>query len=546
VFWVFGFAAILTAAAHDGHHGGGHAKESGGAVAIARGVVFEDADGDGKRGASERGLEGVKVSNGRGIVKTNAAGAYEIEVDDDTTIFVIKPRGWMTPVTDDQLPRFYYTHKPNGSPATKFAGVAPTGPLPESIDFALHKRDEPQIFKALLFGDTQPRDLKEVEYIAHDVVEQVIAEKAHGAALGVTLGDVVFDDLSVFKPLAKTIGLIGIPWYNVIGNHDMNYDSPDDKHADETFESHFGPPYYSFDHGPVHFMVLDDVTWVGATGGEKGKYHGGLGKEQMEFIRNDLAMIPHDQLVVLMMHIPLTEVEDRAELFRLIEKRPFALSISAHTHFQEHRLITRADGWEGPEPHHHVVNVTVCGSWWEGSPDERGIPHATMRDGAPNGYSIVTFDGRQYAIEFRAARRPASYQMNIYAPEEMSAGESGVQVLANVFAGSEKSIVEMRVGADAGWFAMKRVPLVDPDFQRMKDAEAGPVPPPGRALPNTMLSPHIWRAELPPSLAPGSHLIEVRTIDMFGKAYIDRRSIRVRERSSGAVRNDRVGSGGAR
>ncbi len=64
----------------------------------------------------------------------------------------------------------------------------------------------------------------------------------------------------------------------------------------------------------------------------------------MEFIRADLASIPPEQLVVLMMHIPLTDVRDRHELYQLIEQRPFCLSFSAHTHTHEHRIITREDG----------------------------------------------------------------------------------------------------------------------------------------------------------------------------------------------------------
>ncbi|MFO0892090.1 MAG: calcineurin-like phosphoesterase C-terminal domain-containing protein [Isosphaeraceae bacterium] len=38
-------------------------------------------------------------------------------------------------------------------------------------------------------------------------------------------------------------------------------------------------------------------------------------------------------------------------------------------------------------------------------------PHTTMGD-APNGYSIFTFDGNHYEIEFRPASRPKDYQMN--------------------------------------------------------------------------------------------------------------------------------------
>jgi hypothetical protein len=319
-----------------------------------------------------------------------------------------------------------------------------------------------------------------------------------------------------------------MPWYNVLGNHDINFDAAIDKHSDETFEKHYGPSYYSFDYGTVHFLVLDDVTWTGKTGTTPGRYTAGLGPEQMEFIRKDLALIPPDQLVVLMMHIPLTEVADRQELYRMIEKRPFALSISAHTHYQEHRFIDSKDGWQGAKPHHHLVNVTVSGSWWSGAPDEKGIPHTTMRDGAPNGYSILSFDGHKYSVEFRAARRPSSHQMNIYAPEVITAYQSGqTPVLANIFAGSEKSSVEMRLGDSGRWIPMERVPVEDPAYAEMKALEASAKPPPGRTLPGIIKSPHIWRAMLPENAPRGTHLIHVRTTDMFGKTYADKRVIRI-------------------
>jgi 3',5'-cyclic AMP phosphodiesterase CpdA len=390
---------------------------------FATGVVFHDRNRNRARDTGEEGLKDVRVSNQREIVKTDREGRYRLPMDDDTILFVIKPRNWMTPLGENRLPKFYYIHKPGGSPPSKYPGVAPTGPLPASVDFPLHPQKEPDKFRALFFGDTQPRNQQEIDYIAHDVVEELIGTDA---SFGVTLGDVTFNNLSLYESITRTVALIGIPWYNVLGNHDMNFEAADDRHSDETFERVFGPSYYSFDHGPVHFLVLDDVVWTGATGETKGRYRGGLGPKQMEFIRNDLALIPRDQLVVLMMHIPLTSVGDRQELYRLIEQRPFALSFSAHTHYQEHRFLTREDGWRGPEPHHHVVNVTVCGSWWRGAPDEKGIPHATMSDGGPNGYSMVTFDGRKYDIEFKPARRPADHQMNIHAPEEIAAAGWGL------------------------------------------------------------------------------------------------------------------------
>jgi 3',5'-cyclic AMP phosphodiesterase CpdA len=520
----------LPSGAHEGDASHTHAKASQpiGKVEIARGVVYEDLNGNRKRDANEPGIPDIKVSNGAEIVHTNAAGEYSLEVSDDSIIFLVKPRGWTTPLSADKLPQFYYIHKPHGSPAHfKYAGVAPTGPLPKSVDFALSKQVEPDKFKALMFGDPQPRNIREVEYIAHDVIEQIVAAEGHDAAFGVTLGDIAFDDLNTFQPLNQAIALIGIPWYNVLGNHDMNYDAPNDALSDETFERVYGPSYYSFDYGPTHFLVLDDVTWVSAQDGRKAHYHGGLGPRQLQFIRNDLATIPQEQLVVLMMHIPLGGVDDRQELYRLIEQRPATVSISAHTHFMEHVLIGQEDGWQGPQPHHHIINVTVCGSWWQGQPDERGIPHATMSDGGPNGYSIMEFDGNAYSLEFRAASRPTDYQMNIYAPEVVSPPALATTVvLANVFAASHAATCSIRVDMSP-WSDMQRIVVSDPNFVAEKVREEALANRPWKDLPAAHATPHMFRGMLPVNLTPGTHAIEIRSVEPDGKTVYGKRIVRV-------------------
>lgn len=495
----------------------------------ATGIVFHDQNGNGIRESDEPGIAGIRVSNGTQIVSTGPDGRYEIGVDDDTILFVIKPRNWATPLNEQNLPQFFYIHKPAGSPAEfKYAGVAPTGPLPKSVDFALHRQDEPDKFRAIMFGDPQPRNVTEVEYMTHDVIEQIVAEHAHDAAFGVTLGDIVFDDLDVMEPHNQAVSLIGIPWYNVIGNHDMNYDAADDRQSDETFERYYGPSYYSFDYGPTHFLVLDDVTWVGAKPGQRAHYHGGLGERQMKFIRNDLASIPEDQLVVLMMHIPLTDVTDRHELYRLIEQRPATVSISAHAHYMEHRLIGAEDGWKGKQRHHHIVNVTVCGSWWHGRMDERGIPHATMSDGGPNGYTVMEFDGAKYSLTLRPASRPADHQMLIHAPESVSVTDlASTVVLANVFAASELATCSMRVDDSETWSTMQQITVTDPAFVAEKAREQEHVERNWTDLPKPHPTPHMWRGMLPVDLKPGTHMIQIKIAEPDGKPIVNRRVVRV-------------------
>jgi hypothetical protein len=274
--------------------------------------------------------------------------------------------------------------------------------------------------------------------------------------------------------------------------------------------------------------VLDDIDWHMPEDGKKQNYRGGLGRTQIQFIRNDLAKIPHEQLVVLMMHIPLVDLHDRHELYRLIEKRPFCMSISGHTHHHEHRYIKKEDGWMGPEPHHHVINVTACGSWWRGAPDERGIPHAMMQDGAPNGYSIISFDGRNYKLDFKAAGRPAEYQMQIHAPEAVTADRlARTPFWANVFNGSGRSKVEFRVDDKGEWTTMKRVLKVDPGYRAAFDADVAIKEKKWVTLPKPKPSTHLWEALLPGNLATGSHLLHVRTTDRHGRTYHGRRTIRV-------------------
>jgi hypothetical protein len=446
---------------------------------------------------------------------------------------VVKPRDWMTNIDKDKVPRFYYIHKPAGSPAgMKFKGVEPTGPLPKSIDFGLTARPEPDTFSALFFGDTQPRDLREVDYLIRDIIEPLVHRKEK-YEFGVTLGDVAFDDLNTFEPLMQATAFIGIPWYYVLGNHDINYDAADDHHSDETWERVFGPNYYSFDHGPVHFIALDNVWWTGRDKAKQedpnrtaGYYRAALGVEQLDWFKRDLVHVPYSKLVVVAMHIPIWDNQEKADVYAELAKRPYALSVAAHTHFQEHRFLTEKDGWPGKTPHHHVVNVTTCGSWWSGAPDARGVPHTTMRDGAPHGYSIFSFDGTEYRIEYRAARRPADYQMNVIAPEVIAANSvTGTIIYANVFGGTERSKVEMSF-AGRDWKPMERSVERDPSYVKMFDQDKA-LKLPYRALPNPVNSPHLWKADLLGGVLPGVYPLHIRTTDMFGQKYAATRAIRI-------------------
>ena len=493
----------------------------------ATGVVFNDLNTNGTRDAGEPGICGVRVSNGTDIVLTDNKGRYALDVTDDTIIFVIKPAGWMTKVNDTNLPRFFYIHKPDGSPAgLKYPGVAPTGPQPDSIDFALYKHPEPERFDVVIFGDPQVSRKEELAYLAHDAVDEVAGIDA---AFGVSLGDIVGNNIGDFQAVNQIISAIGLTWYNLPGNHDLNFYAESDEHSLETYSRVYGPRYYSFDHGKVHFLVLDSII-AERRQREQLDYKEGLDQKQLEFIRNDLALLDKNQLVVLLMHGAENLFEyGRRELFEVLEKHPHTVSVAGHDHRTEHLFLGKEYDWHGPKPHHLYFSGTVSGAWWTGVPDELGIPHATMTNGVPNGYSVFSFDGNRYSIRFKAFRRPEDYQMNIWAPEEIYANKAAdSEIVVNVFAASERSNVQMRIGESSSWIDMERITRKDPYFEQILEYEKKYNIPRVSWATEPLDSGHIWRADFPENLPEGACFIHIREIDMFGKVHTGRRLIRIK------------------
>jgi hypothetical protein len=515
----------------------------------ARGTVFEDHDADGVRDAGEPGIAGVRVSNGREVVLTDEGGRYRLEIGDETIVFITKPRGYATPVNGQMLPQFYYIHQPAGSPeGLRYAGVAPTGPLPESIDFPLRRREEPSSFEAILLADTQPQSQAEIGFIAEDVVAELIGTDAR---FGMTMGDIMFDDLSLFPRFNSVIAQIGIPWYNVPGNHEIDLLAADDAHALETFKSHYGPPYYAFEYADAVFFVLDNIDYQGKGEIDPGDLRGTGGyvaritEDQMAWLEAELDHVPEEKLVFLAMHSPLetylsdspgVNTQNRRALFRLLAGRRHLYAVAGHTHTTEHHYFDEEDGFDGPEPFHHHVLTTVSGSWWSGPLDERGVPVTEQRDGTPNGYHVLHVDGVDVKVRYKAAGKPADWQMRIvfdvahhgtgpnlfrdFRPGELLAGRLTVDevpaadVYVNLFDGGPRSTVELTVD-DGTPIPMERVSRVDPSTAELLRRNPDTVKSWVEPLPSS----HLFVADLPDGLGSGTYTVTARAVDEFGQVH---------------------------
>lgn len=537
--------ALLPSALHAQTTGSGQS-----ATQTAHGTVFEDADGSGRSGQGSKGIPGVMVSNGHDVTRTDADGNWSLSVAPGQSLFVIKPRGWALPVDEPtQLPRFAYVHLPDGSPdsAFRFPGLPPTGPLPDSIDFGLRKSDEADRFKAILFTDPQPESLAEVGYIRDDVVAQT---DGVDAAFGITTGDLMFDDLSFYPRYNGIVGTIGLPWFNCPGNHDMNLEAPDNTHSRDTFKRVFGARDMAFQYGNATVLMLDNVEYLGtdpAKPNNFGRYRGFFSDIQLGFIRNVLANVAKDHLVIFCFHIPLRTLAgtdsnfataNLKDFLAAISSHPNSVSFSGHTHTSEHWYFGEAEGFSGGT-HHHQVLAAVSGSWWSGPFDERGIPVTLQTDGAPNGFHILEVDGGRYTTTLVPAHDPNRAQLRLvldsqihafglevmreYQPGALLSGPinqaavASTRVVANFFTGGPRSKLDMAVGRGE-FLPMTKTERVDPfvtEVYARNEATKKPWVSAGK-------SSHVWQASLPRNLAVGIHRVTVRAVDEYGRAHTAR------------------------
>ncbi len=496
-------------------------SENPGQALTVGGIVFHDVDKSGVFDYEvDIPLEGVAVSNGREVVYSGSDGSYNLPLRDPSVIFVIKPGNWMVPTCDMNLPRFYYLYNTEELSGDSFEGLPPSGSLPSSLDFPLYPSDEPDTFQVLVFGDTQPRDDREIHYIAHDVVTELIGSDA---AFGVTLGDVVFDDLDLYDHINRTVATIGIPWSNVLGNHDIDFTADDDHNARGVFYRTFGPSYYSFSYGSAHFILLDNIRWI--TEGSERYYRTGLGEDQMIFLRNELTRVGRDTPVFIMTHIPWygpgggfywQYEEEKNELLGLLAKYPNTVSLVSHHHKHYHLFLDSEHGFPGEEPHHMISVGSVCGAWWTGAPDEYGIPHAMMSDGTPTSYTKLHIDGNDWKLGWKAARRPDDFQMHIHAPDEVPVDLLGqTNVTVNIFNALPDAKVRMRIAGEDDWIQMQMVRKDDPIRVAALEWERNLEETAWRPLSGLRHYGHVWEALLPDDLQPGVHVIHVEGNDKW-------------------------------
>lgn len=482
------------------------------------GTVHVEVDGVPGRSAQEPAVAGVAVSNGRDIVRTDARGQYRIEAVAGDVVFVVKPDGYRFAAGSDGLPAFWHTLPADAGPAATVDFVL----LPGATEAPAR---DAKVLDVLLFTDSQVKSERDVDYYRRDIVEPIIGR--YPAALGVTLGDLVNDQPQLYPALNAATVRLGVPWFHVPGNHDVDPGAASDATSLTRWSAVYGPDTYAVEEGSAAFVFLDDVV---VRPGQGPGYIGGLREDQFRFLENYLAQLPRERLLVLGMHVPVFDTggretfraADRARLFALLKDRPNLLLLSGHSHVQQHHWHGAKEGWRGAAPLHEYNLGAACGAFWSGAPDAAGIPDSTMADGTPNGYALLSVgDDGGYALAFRPARVPDgnpafTEAMALYAPGVLRRGAYPAWgVFANVFMGDAETRVEYRIdGGD--WKPMARVERSDPGLaaQNVIDDLASALRGYDRS-PEAVASSHLWRGALATDLPVGRHRVEVRAFDRW-------------------------------
>ena len=525
------------------------------------GSVFDDQNKNSVQDTGERGLGGVTVSNGRDVVTTDSQGRYELPAFENMTVFATQPRGYQVPVDENNVAQFYYHHLPEGSPELEHGGIAPTGPLPDAVNFPLAKSSLTQSPEqhCLIGGDIQTYTEEQVPFARAGAFADLAERNDYAGCGALFIGDVVGDDPGLYPQTRELTSMINGPARFLPGNHDLDFDAASSEHSFDSFRANLGPEYYSYDAGKTHVVALNTVEYQSGT-----PYNGALDERQLEWLRNDIAQVPENKLIVLAAHIPLLDYADQGsskhqvdqvkEIYKILEGRE-VVALGGHTHSIENlREGDSLAGWSdvfGVDglPFTHITAGAISGDWYSGRMLPEGYPLAVQRDGGLPGVLTLDIkntgvkerftvrgedDSLQMALGLNTPRYRGWYAENVdnkgSAPEftdplTVSQEELANQtwLTTNFWMGSTGSTVDVKIDGGDTTEAVRTQQmqgegqLVGAEWSDPTAVQEQLVH--GGSLADRMM--HLWRLELPTDLAVGEHTAEVTATDVHGREFTE-------------------------
>ena len=377
----------------------------------------------------------IVVSDGFSSVATDANGVYQIKRDKRAKfVFYSTPSDYKIKVDESNQPRFY----------------EPVRSVEKWIrkDFSLTTQPVEQKFSLLCVADPQCRNMQEVSRFKNETIPD-INKLVPGLTnpYAITLGDIVFDAPELWQEMKTSMSGQKVSFFQVIGNHDHLETAPSAEKSEENFRNYFGPTNYSFNRGKTHVVALDNVIYSG-----KQDYEGGLTDAQLEWLRQDLAYVPSEYMVILAAHIPFRSggASDHRvkyhEVLQLLSAFSSAYIMTGHTHYPD-KYTHQVNG----KKIYEYVHGAACGAWWNSN---------VCADGTPNGYGVFEIENGIIKNEYyKATNYDKAFQVRAYdagqafgpsnkftylfgAPQNLNLSGDG-WIVANVWNASDDWTVEL-------------------------------------------------------------------------------------------------------
>lgn len=440
-----------------------------------------------------KAISGVQITDGTNIVETDKNGKFSIDiVQGNDFVYYTLPVGYETPII-------------NGIPV--FFSKLDKAAKKQKVDFELIKSEKSHLkHNLILWADPQVLEMEEfdqLQEVIDDVNKTITSFPAEIPVHAISAGDNVFDRLNFFDKYKQMISQVKVPFYHVIGNHDMDYNNRSNELSDKSFTTAFGPSHFSFNRGNIHYVILKDVFYYGYSY----RYIGYIDENQLQWLEKDLKNVRHGSTVVVSLHIPTinagsekpdynstlsNSVMNRGALYKILA--PFNTHILAgHSHTNWHTQAT-------PNIIEHV-HAAACGAWWQGE---------VCTDGSPKGYTVYEIDGDSISWYYKGVNLDRNYQFKLYDVGADAANPESF--IVNVFNYDTRWKVRWYEN-DVLMGEMTRYWGTDP--------LAGELYQPGKNKKHGWLSAgktqHLFKAQ---AKNPGAK-IKVEVVDRFGKIYTE-------------------------
>jgi len=373
-------------------------------------VVKEGMNLVGKLTDGDTPVVGAVVSDGYNTTLTDEEGIYQLEANERAKfVFVSVPSNYEIPM-ENGLPKIYHALPADRSEVMR-------------RDFSLKKQAVVNKFQLLALADVQIGQTVELNWLRNTeiplIADYVNNMKTKSPVYGISLGDLVWDNMAYFPEYAAEIKRLQLPVFQVIGNHDHDRTVlMDDYNAARQFETNFGPTYYSYNIGDCHFVVLDNVNFNGHS-----DYSAHITQNQLDWLEEDLKHVNKDKLIILGTHIytsrrdrPNLGVSNKEDLYKLLEGYKVRI-LTGHLH--NNRMTTISEDIE-------ENNLgSVMGAFW----------NYLCNDGSPRGYAVYEIEGNEIKNwYYKGTDQSKDYQIKIYKPGQAVTASRQDGVIINIFA----------------------------------------------------------------------------------------------------------------